>query len=521
MSDTRTPPRPEDGPCDLPAGPSATAAGGTGGTGSTGAALADEVEGALAARDRVVIGVLLVASFVVILNETVMSVALLELQTDLGVSSIVGQWLTTAFLLTMGVVIPLTGFLIQRFGVRTLFGAAMGLFSLGTLVAMLAPGFAVLLGARVVQASGTAIMLPLLMTTVMTLVPPARRGAMMGNISIVIAVAPALGPTLSGVVLDHLGWRWIFGLVLPVAVVALVAGLRILTDVTPTSAGRVDLLSVPLAVLGFGGLVYGLVQVGHAAGHGGSVASVGLPLGVGLLALVAFLGRQLVLARSDRALLDLRVFVSSQFRVCMAAMVVAMGAMLGTLILLPIYAQGVIGLSVTQTGLLSLPGGIAMAVSGPVVGRIFDARGPRVLLVPGTLLIASALWMLTTIGPGTSPWFLMAANLVLFLGLSATFTPLMTSGLAAVPPALYAHGSAVLGTFQQVAGAAGTALFVTVLTVVSTSSGEAGASFAAAQTDGVRAAFLVGACLSLVLVVVGLLVRRPATSAHGTVPAAH
>src|SRR5690349_16194607 len=196
----------------------------------------------MSARDRTVIGVLLVATFVVILNETIMAVALPVLMTDLGVSPNVGQWLTAGFLLTMSVIIPITGFLIRRVPTRALYGAAMGLFSAGTLVAALAPGFPVLLAARVVQASGTAIMLPLLMTTVMTLVPPARRGAVMGNISIVIAVAPAIGPAVSGLVLSLLGWRFMFWLVLPIALVSLAVGLRRITDVGEPTAMRIDVL---------------------------------------------------------------------------------------------------------------------------------------------------------------------------------------------------------------------------------------------------------------------------------------
>ncbi|MFD4181208.1 MFS transporter, partial [Rhodococcus sp. NPDC058514] len=216
-------------------------------------------------RHLQVIGVLLVATFVVILNETVMTIAIPVLQVELGVPPSVGQWLTTAFMLTMAVIIPLTGYLIQRIPTRTLFTLAMSLFTAGTLIAFAAPGFGVLLIARIVQASGTAIMLPLLMTTIMTLVPVARRGAMMGNISIVIAVAPALGPTVSGFILDHFGWRWIFGFVAPFALVTLVVGARFLVSVSKTTTARIDLVSVPLAVLGFGGLVYGLVGIGESA----------------------------------------------------------------------------------------------------------------------------------------------------------------------------------------------------------------------------------------------------------------
>ncbi|MDT9593387.1 MDR family MFS transporter [Nocardioides zeae] len=510
MSETRTPPRAER---LGEAGGTGVPTGATGGTGGSGVAEAPSI----ARRDLTVIGVLLVAAFVVVLNETVMSVALPVLQTEMGVAPSVGQWLTTAFLLTMGVVIPLTGYLIQRLGTRPLFVLAMSLFTAGTVLATFAPGFGVLLTARVVQASGTAIMLPLLMTTVMTLVPPARRGVMMGNISVVIAVAPALGPTLSGVVIEHLGWRWVFGLVVPVAVAALLVGLRFVRSISTTSRAAIDLLSVPLAVLGFGGLVYGLVGLGHAAEGAGGHVPVAVPFVVGGAALAAFVARQLFLARDDRALLDLRVFASSQFTIAMAAMLVAMAAMLGTFILVPYYAQAVLGLSPTATGLLTLPGGILMGVAGPIVGRVYDARGPRVLLVPGALLISAALWLLTTLDADTSVAVLLAAYVVLCLGLAVTFTPLMTSGLGSVRPDLYAHGSAVLGTFQQVAGAAGTALFVTVMTVVAAGATEDGASERVAVADGVSTAFLVGACLSLVLVAVVTLVRKPADAPEGVV----
>src|SRR5690349_2814653 len=223
----------------------------------------------MSARDRTVIGVLLVATFVVILNETIMAVALPVLMTDLGVSPNVGQWLTAGFLLTMAVIIPITGFLIRRVPTRALYGTAMGLFSAGTLVAALAPVFGVLLAARVVQASGTAIMMPLLMTTVMKLVPPQRRGAVMGNIGTVISVAPAIGPAISGFVLHSLGWRFMFWLVLPIALAALVFGILRMVDVGEPEHVRIDPLSVILSAFGFGALVYGLSSFGHGGGAGG------------------------------------------------------------------------------------------------------------------------------------------------------------------------------------------------------------------------------------------------------------
>ena len=462
-------------------------------------------------RDRTVIAVLLVSTFVVILNETIMSVALPVLLTDLRVEASVGQWLTAGFLLTMSVVIPITGFLIRRVPTRWLYGAAMTLFSAGTLIAALAPGFAVLLLARVVQASGTAIMLPLLMTTVMTLVPPARRGVVMGNISIVISVAPAIGPTVSGLVLSVLGWRFMFWLVLPIAVVALVLGLRRMVDVGEPSDAPIDVASVVLAALGFGGLVYGLSTVGQSAGRPLPVL-VWVAFGVGLVTLAGFVGRQFVLQRADRALLDLRTFRSRTFTMATVVMMLMMATLLGTIVLLPIYTQTVLGLSPLATGLLLLPGGLVMGLLGPVVGRLYDRFGARPLLVPGAVATSAALWSTTFFGSHGHLGLILGFHLLLSVGLAFVFTPLFTAGLGAVAPNLYAYGSAIFGTTQQLAGAAGVALLVSVLSIRSAALATGGASVVERTAGGVHAAFLVAAVLSLVAIVAACFVGGPAAA---------
>ncbi|GAA1294399.1 DHA2 family efflux MFS transporter permease subunit [Pseudonocardia aurantiaca] len=465
----------------------------------------------LTARDRTVIAVLLVSTFVVILNETIMSVALPVLLTDLQVEASVGQWLTAGFLLTMSVVIPITGFLIRRVRTRLLYGIAMALFSAGTLIAALAPGFSILLAARVVQASGTAIMLPLLMTTVMTLVPSARRGAVMGNISIVISVAPAVGPTVSGVVLSLLGWRFMFWLVLPIALVAVVLGLRRIVDIGEPSRTPIDVPSVVLSALGFGGLVYGLSTIGQSSGSTSPVA-VWASFAVGVVGLVAFVARQIVLQRTDRALLDLRTFQARTFTVATAIMSLMMATLLGTIVLLPIYMQSVLMLTPLSTGLLLLPGGLVMGLLGPVVGRLYDRFGARALLVPGTVATSAALWSTTLFGIDSSIMLVLGFHLMLSVGLAFVFTPLFTAGLGAVAPHLYSYGSAIFGTTQQLAGAAGVALLVSVLSASSAELAAGGASVVEQTAGGVHAAFVVAACLSLLAVAGALFVRSPPTA---------
>jgi len=463
----------------------------------------------LAAGDRTVIALLLVSAFVVVLNETIMGVALPRLMVDLGITATTGQWLTTGFLLTMAVVIPATGFIMQRFKLRQIFIAAMGLFSLGTAIAAVAPGFGTLLLGRIVQAGGTAVMMPLLMTTAMTLVPAAMRGQTMGMISIVISVAPAIGPTISGIILSALHWRWMFIIVLPIALLALVLGVVLMRNVTKQTPVTLDLLSLLLSAVGFGGIIYGLASIGESAtGH--TPLPPWVPIVVGALSLAAFVQRQFALQRTGSSLMDLRVFANRSFTVSTLVLVISMMGLFGALITLPLLLQNVLALGSLETGLLLLPGGALMGVLSPLVGRLFDRFGPRPLVTPGAVVVSAALWMMTTLGVGSPAGMVVVVHVVLSAGLAFMFTPLFTSALGSLRPELYPHGSAVVGTVQQVAGAAGTAVFITILATVSASRLTEGVDQVAATAEGIQSAFVVGGCISLVAVVASLFIRRPA-----------
>jgi len=469
-----------------------------------------------AARNRLVIGLLLVSTFVVFLNETIMSVAIPHLMNDLGVTATAAQWLTTAFLLTMAVVIPVTGFLLQRLNTRPIFLLAMTIFTIGTLVCAVSPGLELLVFGRVVQAVGTAIMMPLLMTTVMTLVPPEGRGKTMGNISIVMAVAPAIGPTIGGFILANFEWRWMFFIMLPIALAALALGAVRIRNVSTPRYAPLDLVSVILSALAFGGLVYGLSSLGEGAEHGSAVPAWA-PIAVGIVAMAVFAWRQIGLQDEDKALLDLRTLGHVNYTLALATMAIAMVALLGSAILLPIYTQNVLGLNTLETGMLLLPGGLAMGLLGPVVGRLYDRLGPKPLLIPGVVTVSAVMWALTLVDQHTPVWAVLAGHVVLSLGLAFAFTPLFTASMSSVPMPLYSHASAILGSVQQVAGAAGIALFVAVMTIRSAALAAAGAEGVDALAGGIQAGFLCGAVISLFMVVAALFVRRPDGTAisHG------
>jgi MFS transporter, DHA2 family, lincomycin resistance protein len=467
--------------------------------------------GSIEARNRLVIGILMVSTFVVILNETIIGVALPQFIRVFRIDASSAQWLSAAFMLTMAVVIPITGFLLQRFNTRPIFIAAMSFFSAGTLIAILAPGFDVLLVARVVQACGTAIMFPLLITTVMELVPPATRGRTMGNISIVISVAPAIGPSISGLILSSLhDWRWLFILVLPISLAALIVGGIRVKNVTIPRRTRFDVPSVILSAFGFGGLVYGISNLGTATAS--TIVFTGwVPLGVGVAGIALFVLRQLPLQKRDGALLDLRTFKSSTFTFSIAMLVVSMAAFFGTIIVLPIYLQSVLGISVLQTGLLLLPGGLLMGLLAPFVGRFYDRYGPTALLTSGAILTAATFWCMTLIGQHTSVWWVFVAYLALSIGLALLFTPLFTASLGSLPESLYSHGSAIVGTVQQVAGAAGTALLVTILSAYQFHPSALAPATVASTAVGVHYAFLTAAIISLFAIPAAFFVRPPKT----------
>lgn len=301
--------------------------------------------------------VLLVAAFVMILNETAMNVALATIMVDLGITERSAQWLTTAFMLAMATVIPATGWLLQNYSTRTVFTGALSLFCVGTALCASAPFFGALFTGRVVQAMGTALIIPLLMTTIMRLVSSDRRGQVMGTVSLVISVAPAIGPTVAGLILQFLPWRFVFWLVLPLVVLLLVAGLRSLRDVGVVERSQLDLWSLPLAAVAFGGFVAGASQLGSPTVPAWLPATA---LTVAAVALVLFVRRQVALQRTDSALLDLRTFTHPTFAIAMGVVAVAMMALFGTLIMLPLLLQQALHLTPLTVGLLGLPGGILM-----------------------------------------------------------------------------------------------------------------------------------------------------------------
>ncbi len=453
-------------------------------------------------KSAVIIGTLLVTAFIGMLNETALGVALPQVMKELQIPESTGQWLNTAFMLTVAIVIPTTGYLQVRFSRRRLFLFGMGAFTIGTLVCAIAPTFEFLVVGRVIQAGGAGLMFPLLMTTIMVLVPEGSRGRIMGNIGIVMSVAPAIGPSFGGLVLNFSNWRSIFWIILPIAVVVTLFGYNKVRGEQERSKAGIDWLSVVISVFAFGGLIYGLSSFGDQA-RGKALLSPYIPLAVGLVAMIWFVRRQLKLAKDDRALLDVNVFRSRTFALSTFVLLAMCVSLFGLALLVPIFAQTALGFTALQIGLALLPGTLFNGLISPYVGRLSDKYGPTKLMRPGSIVAALSLIYMCTFDINTQLWQLFVSNFILSAGLAFIFTPLFTVSVSSLEPKLYPHGTAITGAAQQIAGAAGTAMMITVFTLVSVAAKNGGeVSDIRAATDGAHWAFVSGAVISIAAIFV-------------------
>lgn len=464
-----------------------------------------------------IIAVLVVSTFTVILNEMMMVVALPRIMTDLDVTASTGQWLTTAYMLTMAVVIPATGFLTERYRMRTVFTLAMSLFTIGTLVAALAPGFAMLLIGRIIQAVGTAIVLPLSYTAVSTLVPETRRGSVLALVTVATAAAPSIGPVITGAILSHFGWHWLFIALLPIAVGSLILGnIVIRVPGNPRKAG-LDSSSLVLSAVGFASLVYGLASFGEGAAQ--AVVSPWASLAVGAGVITVFVLRQVQLQKTGSAQLDMRPFKIRTFSVCFVTMLCFMTAGYGMMTLMPVILQTSYGLSPVQAGLFFMPGGITIALVSALVGRMYDRVGPRPLVISGAFFVAVGQFYLSTLAPGSPVWMLLAAFLFIIVGQALMWSPLFAASLGVLDPHLLPHGSAIVNTLQQLVGAAGIAVAFSVMGMASGGYMQAGEPVAPAMAHGSQWSYLVFSVFGLGALVAAFFLPRKVVSTSVAVAA--
>jgi len=453
---------------------------------------------------------LLLSGFIGMFSETALNVALSDLIRVFDITAPTVQWLTTGYLLTLGILVPVSGLLLQWFSTRQLFIAALSFSVLGTLVAALAPSFEVLMAARVIQAVGTALLLPLMFNTILIIFPAEKRGAAMGVIGLVIMVAPAVGPTIAGLLIENLSWHWIFWLSLPFLVIALLFGIMYMQNVSTITKPKIDIFSLVFSTLGFGGIVFAFSSAGEGEGGWGSTKVIATMI-VGILSLAIFAVRQLTM---KQPMMNLRAFKHPMFVVGTLMVFICMMVILSSMLVLPMYLISGLGLSALTAGLIMLPGGLINGIMSPIMGSLFDKFGPKWLVIPGLVIVAAALWFFSGITTASTITLIIVLHSCLMIGISMVWMPAQTNGLNQLPRELYPDGTAIMNTLQQVAGAIGTAVAVSIMTAgmtgfmkdVADPTDPANAPLA--LTAGIQNAFIFAMIVAIIGLIVAFFIKR-------------
>lgn len=403
--------------------------------------------------------ILMLGAFVGLFGETALNMALSSIMENFSILPATAQWLTTGYLLVLAILVPISALLMRWFTTRQLVMGGLIISLLGAILAALSFSFPMLLVGRLVQAIGTGLLLPVMFNVVLLIFPVHKRGVVMGIMGLVITLAPALGPTFSGVIISTLGWPYIFWISSILYVLLMVSAAYKISNVSEITKPKIDILSILLSTIGFGRLIFALSTMAEEAF---SSTKVWGSLLVGIIALVLFGIRQMKMVQP---MINLRVFKYPMFTLGTLIMFLSILVILSMAILLPLYLTGALLLSAAVAGLLLLPGNAVNVIMSPIVGSLFDKWGPRYFVIIGSIFVVLGNIGFVSILSATTPvWQVVVAFMIFFFGLTMVTMPAQTNGINQLPRELYADGSAAMNTLNQVAGAAGTAIAITLFT---------------------------------------------------------
>ncbi|MCC1294063.1 DHA2 family efflux MFS transporter permease subunit [Staphylococcus aureus] len=409
-----------------------------------------------------ILSALLFGMFIAILNQTLLNVALPKINTEFNISASTGQWLMTGFMLVNGILIPITAYLFNKYSYRKLFLVALVLFTIGSLICAISMNFPIMMVGRVLQAIGAGVLMPLGSIVIITIYPPEKRGAAMGTMGIAMILAPAIGPTLSGYIVQNYHWNVMFYGMFIIGIIAILVGFVWFKLYQYTTNPKADIPGIIFSTIGFGALLYGFSEAGN---KGWGSVEIETMFAIGIIFIILFVIREL---RMKSPMLNLEVLKFPTFTLTTIINMVVMLSLYGGMILLPIYLQNLRGFSALDSGLLLLPGSLIMGLLGPFAGKLLDTIGLKPLAIFGIAVMTYATWELTKLNMDTPYMTIMGIYVLRSFGMAFIMMPMVTAAINALPGRLASHGNAFLNTMRQLAGSIGTAILVTVMTTQTT-----------------------------------------------------
>lgn len=467
-------------------------------------------------KRNLIVSVMLISAFVAILNQTLLNTALPHIMRELNINENTSQWLITGFMLVNGVMIPLTAYLMDKVKTRPLYLGAMGSFLIGSIVAAIAPNFGVLMIARVIQAVGAGILMPLMQFTLFTLFSKEHRGFAMGLAGLVIQFAPAIGPTFTGLIIDNASWRVPFIVIVGIALVTFIFGFVSISSYNTTKETKLDKKSVIYSTLGFGLMLYAFSSAGNL---GFSNPIVLCSLLISLIIIGIFVKRQITISNP---LLNLKIFNNKIFCFSTITSMIIMLSMVGPALLIPLYVQNALGLSALLSGLVIMPGAIINGIMSVFTGKFYDKYGPRPLIFTGFILLISCTFLLCFLKVDTSYTYLIVIYAIRMFAVSLLMMPINTTGINALKTENISHGTAIMNFGRVMAGSLGTALMVTFMSIgaqwVVSSSEHASKEMIQRQSvaAGVDVSFALVTVFVIIAFVLALFIKEPNHLTHNS-----
>ena len=397
---------------------------------------------------------------------TAMTTALPGVVEYFGISTSVGQWITSGYSLAMGMIMPLTAFLITRFPTKRLYLTGIGMFIIGLLVSIFAGNFAVMMVGRVLQACGNGVLMTAAQVVIMTIYPIQKRGTMMGTYGLATTAAPVVAPTIAGLMIDAFGWKSIFYVSLVIMILSFLISSIVFDDVLELQDKKFDVLSFVESIVAFGGITLG---IGNLSSFGLISVEAGLPLLAGAVVCVFFVIRQCGL---EKPFLDVKILANRNYAVSVISSMVLYLVMMGSSVMMPLYVQSVMGYSAVVSGLVTLPGSLATALVSPFAGKLYDEIGIKKIFVVGAIALVISNIGMFFLSMETPLWIAAALNVIRNISIGSLMMPLLTWGTSNVHPTKMADASSLLTSLRTIAGSIGSAVFVGIMTMVAASSAQ-------------------------------------------------
>ena len=397
---------------------------------------------------------------------TAMTTALPGVVEYFGISTSVGQWITSGYSLAMGMIMPLTAFLITRFPTKKLYLTGIGAFIAGLLVSIFAGNFALMMVGRVLQACGNGVLMTAAQVVIMTIYPIKKRGTMMGTYGLATTAAPVVAPTIAGLMIDAFGWKSIFYVSLVIMILSFIISCIVFDDVLELQDKKFDVVSFVESIVAFGGVTLG---IGNLSTFGILSIEAGVPLLLGAVVCVFFVTRQ---CRQEKPFLDVKILVNRNYAVSVISSMVLYLVMMGSSVMMPLYVQSVMGYSAVVSGLVTLPGSLATALVSPFAGKLYDEIGIKKIFVAGAAALVISNIGMFFLSMETPLWTAAALNVIRNISIGSLMMPLLTWGTSNVHPTKMADASSLLTSLRTIAGSIGSAVFVGIMTMVAASSAE-------------------------------------------------